>query len=247
MTIPISNRGATPGSRVYAEPISPALPTAGATGTVVVPADTYDDNMIPPILKQVVDLINEKNIPGPVGHAGPPGVFIVGAVFTGPTGPAGIAQTGFGGPTGATGVTGSPGYLGVPGPLGPLASLTQNGNVTGPTGNTGLQGSSTGPAGNTGAASATGATGPVGNTGPHAAFAGPFGPTVASPNWVPPNFDPGIAGAVWNANGGTGIVSPTGTNFTGVTGLTGTNQTGIYYGLTGAWLRVSTGGPPTDR
>jgi hypothetical protein len=39
----------------------------------------------------------------------------------------------------------------------------------------------------------------------------------------------------------------TGQGYTGVTGLTGTNQTGIFYGITGAWLKISSGGPSINR
>lgn len=247
MTEPISNRISPVNNRVYAEPVVPAPPSAGATGTVVVPCDTYDDNMIPAVLKQVVDLINTKNIPGPTGVTGvkgPTGGIAV--AFTGPTGPTGRGPTGPGGPTGATGITGNVGYTGPTGPLGPEAGAAQNGNATGATGYTGPTGSSTGAAGNTGHAGAPSATGPTGNTGPRSRNQGPGGPTVASPNWIPPDYDPGIAGAVWNANNGTGPVSMVGTNFTGTFTPTGgvmSGETGVFIGLTGAWFKISSGGP----
>jgi hypothetical protein len=251
MANPVSNRISPHNVPVYAEPISPAPPSVGATGPVVVPCDTYDDNLIPAVLKQVVDLVNTKNVPGPVGATGVAGPVHGGTgILTGPTGPTGRGPTGYGGPTGQTGVTGFQGLTGPTGHLGPLASSSQNGNITGATGYTGPTGSSTGPRGNTGAASATGATGHAGVTGPQSKLVGPVGPTVASPNWIPPNYDPGIAGAVWNANNGTGPVSMLGTNFTGTFTPTGgvmSGETGTFVGLTGAWFRISTGGPATDR
>lgn len=246
------SRVANPLQRVFAEPIVPALPQP-TPGVPPDPCDTYDDNMIPAVLKQVVDLVNNQDIPGPIGNTGLKGPTGGGvAAFTGPTGPAGPLVPGFGGPTGATGVTGFAGRTGPTGHLGPLAGAAQNGNATGPTGNTGPTGASTGPAGNTGHASNTGATGPAGVTGKHAGFAGPPGPVnLASTGiWIPPNFDPGIAGAVWNANNGTGPVSATGINFTGTFTPTGgvmTGETGVFIGLTGAWFRISSGGPATDR
>jgi collagen type VII alpha len=251
MVQPVSNRIAKNNVPVYAEPISPAPPTAGATGTVVVPCDTYDDNMIPAVLKQVVDLINTKNIPGPVGSTGTAGVVHGGTgILTGPTGATGPQVPGFGGPTGQTGVTGFQGRTGPTGHLGPLASANQNGNTTGATGNSGPTGTSTGARGNTGAASATGVTGPAGVTGHKSAFQGSFGVVSAAAQWIPPNYDPGIAGAVWNANNGTGPVSMIGTNFTGAFWPTGgvmTGETGTFIGLTGAWFKISTGGYDIDR
>src|SRR5580692_509270 len=108
-----------PPTRVLAVPVTPAPPSVGATGTVVVPCDTYDDNMIPAVLKQVVDLINNKDIPGPAGTTGAKGPTGGGAAaFTGPTGPTGPQVPGFGGPTGATGVTGFAGRTGPTGHLG---------------------------------------------------------------------------------------------------------------------------------
>lgn len=251
MVNPISNRISPRNVPVYAEPISPAPPSVGATGSVVVPCDTYDDNMIPAVLKQVVDLVNNKNIPGPVGNTGTVGVPHGGTgILTGPTGATGPRVPGYGGPTGQTGVTGFQGRTGPTGHLGPLASSSQNGNTTGATGYTGVTGNSTGPAGNTGHVSATGNTGAAGVTGPRSKNIGPNGPTVASPNWIPPNYDPAIAGAIWNANNGTGPVSMTGTNFTGTFTPTGgvmSGETGTFFGQTGAWFRISTGGPDTDR
>jgi hypothetical protein len=254
MPDPISNRISPVNNKIYAAPVVPAPPSAGATGTVVVACDTYDDNMLPAVLKQVVDLINTKNIPGaagPTGGLGPTGGGA--AAFTGPTGPTGKSPAGYAGFTGATGPTGASGSTGRLGPLGPLASANQNGNQTGPTGNTGVTGASTGPAGNTGHASATGSTGHVGNTGFFVRTAqGLAGPVNlgATGIWIPPNFDPGIAGAVWNVNNGTGPVSMTGTNFTGSFTPTGgvmTGETGIFTGVTGAWFRISTGGENINR
>jgi hypothetical protein len=253
MPDPISNRISPNNVPVFAAPVTPAPPSVGATGTVIVPCDTYDDNMIPAVLKQVVDLINDKNIPGPAGNTGAKGPTGGGAAaFTGPTGPAGPLVPGFGGPTGATGVTGFQGRTGPTGHLGPLASASQNGNQTGPTGNAGPTGTATGPAGNTGHVSATGATGPSGITGPRSHAQGLMGPVnLGSPAiWIPPNYDPGIAGAVWNANNGTGPVSMTGTNFTGgftPTGGVMTGETGVFIGLTGAWFKISSGGFNIDR
>jgi hypothetical protein len=108
--------------------------------------------------------------------------------------------------------------------------VTQNGNVTGSTGNvgpTGSTGSATGAVGNTGGTGNTGSTGATGPTGHANPFPGANGPLSASGaiRWAPPNYDPGIAGAVWNANGGTGICSMTG-----------------GAGPTGAWLKISSGG-----
>ncbi len=220
------------------------------TGVPIVPdppavaKDTYDDNRIPAVLKQVVDLINDKNIPGPRGNTGATGPGATGgASSTGPTGATGASPTGpsFLG----TGPTGPTGYTGPSGPIGPTASLTQNGNVTGPTGGTGPTGSSgsaPGPAGATGPSSATGATGYAGNTGVASDYQGLKGPLNTTTVWIPPKFDPGIAGAIWNVNGGTGPVSMTGTNYTGTTGLTGTNQTGTFIGTTGAFFKISSGG-----
>lgn len=239
-----TSRIAPPPTRVFADPIVPAPPVSG-TGTQapITPCDVYDDNMIPAILKQVVDLINTKNIPGPVGPAstavGPTGP-------TGTTGPTGHTGSSPMGPCaftgGATGPTGFPGYQGRPGPMGPLASASQNGNATGPAGNAGPTGSSTGAAGNTGHASLTGPTGPAGVTGKAADHQGLAGPCNTTSVWIPPNSDPGIAGAVWNVNGGTGPVSMVGTNFPEVIGLTGgTSATGAFNGLTGAWFKISSG------
>jgi len=249
MADPISNRISPVNNKVYAEPIAPAPPIPGATGPGhIFACDTYDDNLIPAVLKQVVDLINTKNIPGPIGPTGAKGPTGGGAAaFTGPTGPAGAGPTGNGGVTGATGVTGNTGNVGKLGPQGPLASATQNGNTTGATGNSGPTGSSRGPAGNTGHASATGATGPTGVTGKAADHQGLMGPVnlAATGIWIPPNYDPGIAGAVWNANNGTGPVSMTGTNYTGAFTPTGgvmSGETGIFVGLTGAWFKISSGG-----
>jgi hypothetical protein len=234
-------------TRTYAEPIVPAPPgNGGLTGPgKIYPADTYDDNMIPAILKQVVDMVNTKNIPGPAGPTGGKGPTGGGAAaFTGPTGPTGVGPTGpsFGG-TGFTGLTGENGRIG---PQGPAPSITQNGSVTGPTGNTGPQGATgslTGARGATGYVSATGPTGPAGATGHNLSFTGPYGPLNTTTVWKPPHFDPGIAGAVWLVNGGTGPMSNVGVNFTGATGVSGsTTQTGIFVGLTGALYRISSGG-----
>jgi hypothetical protein len=80
--------------------------------------DTYDDNTIPIVLKEVVDLINAKNISGPTGPGrtgatGPAGT-------TGATGPTGVGRTGPSffprgitgdtGPQGPTGPRGADGY-----------------------------------------------------------------------------------------------------------------------------------------
>lgn len=244
MTEPVSNRISPINNAVFAEPVVPAPPLPAGGGKLDA-CDTYDDNMIPPILKQVVDLINDKNIPGPVGPTGAAGAAATATGTTGATGPTGRGPTGPN--SGVTGPTGTVGYTGKQGHIGPLASANQNGNQTGPTGSTGPQGSSVGLAGHAGPASATGATGPAGHTGLRNRVPGAMGPISAAAVWIPPNVDPGIAGAVWNANGGTGPVSMTGINFTGVTGLTGTNQTGIFTGLTGAFFKISSGGFNIDR
>lgn len=184
------------GHKVIGVPVVPDPPAVGK--------DTYDDNRIPAVLKQVVDLVNTKNIPGFTGPAGPTGPLATGASSTGPTGPAGAVVQGpafFG--RGVTGVTGN---TGPQGPAGPAPSITQNGNVTGPTGNTGPTGAATGPAGNTGPASATGTTGNTGARGPRSLVSpGPAGPVNTTTVWVPPSLDPGIAGAVWNPGGQTGV------------------------------------------
>ncbi len=208
------------GATIYAVPIVPDPTT--------VSKDTYDDNRIPAVLKEVVDLINTKNIPGPRGNTGAKGATGSSTAFTGPTGPTGSSPAG---PIAAVliGVTGITGNTGPQGPLGPKPGDNQNGALTGPTGYTGATGPSGPPAGNTGAAgaaSATGNTGAAGITGPaQNKFQGLAGPLNTTSVWVPPNFDPGIAGAIWNANGGTGPYQPTGTT-----------------GNTGAWLKVSSGG-----
>src|ERR1700734_2722459 len=116
--IPASPRTPIIQNRVFGVEIAPATPQFVGTGTSapIKPGDTYDDNEIPAILKQVVDLINTKNIPGalgPTGVLGPTGGGA--AAFTEPTGPTGVAPTGFGGPTGPTGLTGNLGYTGPPG------------------------------------------------------------------------------------------------------------------------------------
>lgn len=247
-----SNRTPIIPNRVFGVEIAPALPIPGATGPGnLFACDTYDDGMQGAILKQVVDLVNNKNVPGPLGPKGLTGpVVATGASSTGPTGPAGKGPTGAGGATGPTGVTGTPGNTGPTGHLGPLASASQNGNTTGPTGNTGATGTSAGPAGNTGHVAATGATGAAGITGPRSKSIGPIGPINASAQWIPPNVDPGIAGAVWNVNNGTGPVSMIGTNFTGSFTPTGgvmSGETGVFIGLTGAWFKVSSGGSNIDR
>src|SRR4051812_44400316 len=95
------------GNTVLGVPIVPTPTTASK--------DTYDDNRIPQVLKQVVDLINTKNIPGPIGGTGRTGPAPTGAggSSTGPTGPRGGSPTGpsfFGaGPTGVTGPQGPSG------------------------------------------------------------------------------------------------------------------------------------------
>src|SRR6185312_1910214 len=205
------------GNSVFGVPVTPDPDVRNDTDVHM----TYDDNRIPAALKEVVDLINAKNIPGPLGPTG-----------VGPTGP-GILNTG---PTGSTGYQG---------PQGPAGNTGTTG-ATGPTGQTGPTGGSSLP-GATGAASATGATGVTGPTGVASDYAGRYGPLNTTTVWKPPSVDPGIAGAIWNANGGTGAVSMTGFNYTGVTGLTGTNQTGIFIGLTGAWFKISHGGPSPSR
>lgn len=245
-----SNRTPIIQNRVFGVEIAPALPIPGATGPGnLFACDTYDDNLQGAILKQVVDLVNNKNVPGPIGTKGATGAG-VGATVTGPTGPSRLGPTGNGGATGPTGVTGPTGNTGPTGHLGPLASASQNGNATGPVGSTGATGTSTGPAGNTGHVSATGATGAAGITGPRSKNIGPIGPINAGAQWIPPNYDPGIAGAVWNANNGTGPVSMIGTNFTGAFTPTGgvmSGETGVFIGLTGAWFKISSGGSNIDR
>lgn len=217
------------GTTIFAAPIKPAPPQFVGTGPTapIVAGDTYDDSRIPAVLKEVVDLINTKNIPGfrgNTGNAGP--VATGGGSSTGPTGPAGVGPTGplnsaLVGPTGASGPPGPQG------PIGPLAGAGQNANATGPTGNTGATGPTnwTGNTGNTGNTSATGATGPTGHANPYPGAAGPMAATGAI-IWKPPTLDPGIAGAIWNANNGTGPVS----------------MTGPANG-TGAWFKISHGGP----
>src|SRR5260221_6973239 len=94
------------GNSVYGVPIVPDPDVRNDTDVHM----TYDDNRIPGILKQVVDLINDKNIPGPRGPTGTAGPLATGASSTGPTGRTGVGPTGpsfFG-----TGVTGSTGYTG---------------------------------------------------------------------------------------------------------------------------------------
>lgn len=178
---------------VLGVPITPDPPT--------IAKDTYDDERIPGILKRVVDLINTKTIPGAKGATGNTGpARLTGASSTGPTGPTGASPTGpsfFGtGPTGPTGNAGPTGAAGNTGAVG----------VTGPTGSTGPTGTATGPAGNTGANSATGSTGPTGAKGPRTLVdPGPAGPVNTTIKWIPPSLDPGIAGAVWNPGGQTGV------------------------------------------
>lgn len=161
--------------------------------------DTYDDNLIPVVLKTVVDLINDRDImgaTGPRGGTGPTGGGA--AAFTGPTGPTGAGFTGpsFWG-------TGATGYTGYTGPRGPAGNTGTTG-ATGATGSTGPTGTATGPAGNTGANSATGATGPTGATG-HVGNDGVYGPLNSTTVWKPPFTDPFIAGAVYNPGGQTGV------------------------------------------
>jgi hypothetical protein len=216
------------GTTVTGVPIKPDPSSVGK--------DTYDDGRIPAVLKEVVDLINDKNIPGFAGNTGGKGPTGGGAAaFTGPTGPTGASPTG---PLNSAliGPTGASGPAGPQGPLGPLAGAGQNANATGPTGNTGPTGpiNWTGNTGNTGNTSATGATGPTGHANPYPGAAGPLSATGAIV-WIPPKTDPGIAGAIWNANGGTGAVSMTGFNYTGV------------IGLTGALFRISSGGPNPNK
>jgi len=207
------------GATIFAAPVQPDPST--------VSKDTYDDNRIPAVLKEVVDLINNKDIPGfagNVGHAGP--TIATGASSTGPTGATGSTGKAADALIGATGPTGSAAGPQLLGPIGPLAGAGQNSNATGPTGNTGPTGplNWTGNTGNTGNTSATGATGPTGHANPYPGLPGPLSASGAV-NWKPPTIDPGIAGAIWNANGGTGPVS----------------MTGPANG-TGAFFKISTGG-----
>lgn len=157
---------------------------------------TYDDERIEDVLKQVVDLVNDKNI---IGYAGPTGkqgpTVTVGGSSTGPTG---TSPTGPVGPNpNPVGVTGNTGPTGATGNTGPAGAT----GATGATGNTGPTGPSTwsGNTGPNGPAGATGATGPTGK----ANVQGPAGPVVNN-KWSPPTTDPRIAGAVWNPGGATG-------------------------------------------
>ena len=81
--------------------------------------DTYDDNRIGPVLKLVVDLINDADIIGPAGVAGPAGP----STTTGTTGPTGAGFVGPSqGPTGPTGRVGEVGPVGPTGATGPAGS-----------------------------------------------------------------------------------------------------------------------------
>jgi hypothetical protein len=184
------------------------------------PKDTYDDNRIPAVLKEVVDLINTKNLPGPrvTGPAGP--VYAGASGITGSTGPRGNSDlvgpafdVGLTGHTGATGDTGPAGVLtGHAGPGGASGPAGVTGSNTGPTGPRGVASAVglTGPTGNatgpTGSSSNTGNTGPTGVTGPPNPYSGLDGLLPATvTKWIPPKTDPGIAGAVWNPGGATGV------------------------------------------
>src|SRR5215467_15686093 len=102
--------------------LTPLMVPTGATGGTGWPTPPFDSDQVRRwtinpgnidrntwgvVLKQIVDLINNRNIMGPNGPAG---------TVTGPTGPAGA-------PTGPTGPA-------RPGPTGPAAST----GATGPTG-----------------------------------------------------------------------------------------------------------------
>lgn len=164
----------------------PPIPVPSAVGK-----DTYDDNLIPVILKEVVDVVNRKDIPGYTGNTGAAGNRFIGAGVTGPTGATG------GSPTGPRGF-GPTGYTGYQGPAGPTGNTGTPG-VTGATGGTGATGSSVGPAGPTGPG-ATGATGLPGSVG----VRGANGPVVTV-KWIPPVDNPRVNGAVWNPGGQTGV------------------------------------------
>ena len=85
------------------------------TGHVVVTAVVYDDNTIPGILNEVIDMINDGDIQGPVGPTGKAGPLATGASSTGPTGATGAGPAG---PSqGQTGPTGRTGPQGVAGPV----------------------------------------------------------------------------------------------------------------------------------
>jgi hypothetical protein len=220
--------------------------------------ETYDDNELDTILKQVVDKINLKNIDGSIGLAGPVGpTQLVGGV-TGPTG-VGLQGPPYGGlavgPTGRQGDPGLQGALGAPGvtgatgpsgstgpsPTGPIGVAAGPQGATGPTfigagGVTGATGP-TGPdaptsiVGKTGPSGATGVTGPTGPIGRQGAT-GPDGPT--GDFFIAPIGDPHISGAVYNA--GILVLStyilpgPTGRGAAGASGITGTF---IPYGVGG--------------
>src|ERR1700731_3485866 len=99
-----------------APPLSPDIPTAAVPSTSS--HGSYDDNYVSAVLKEVVDMLNDRDVPGPIGLAGVTGP--VGPTSTtGTTGPTGAQPTGPAGPSaGPTGPTGSVGKLGPTGNTG---------------------------------------------------------------------------------------------------------------------------------
>ena len=211
-------------------------PASNPSGPILNPTNkpsTYDDNIIPAILLEVVQAINSGSITGPTGPAGATGA----STSTGPTGATGgklstivtpIANPGETGPffTGtfqyvgpqgpAGGVQGPTGYTGSTGWQGPLGATGNSGSAggTGATGGTGYQGlpyiaGPAGPVGPTGTTGPTGATGPTGPAGATAAT-GPTGPTgrTGSALWTPTTGASGVFTGTYSYYGPRGAAGP---------------------------------------